>query len=306
VQSLGDGDKARLEFPVTCQQVGSAVLSASLPSDELPGDNVVYLKLDAKEALRVLVIDGRPNVMDPADSESFYFAMAADPGREDGDGVKLDVLGAGDMALARFDDYDLVALLNVPTFPSELDADGERIYPKLEELEQYVAAGGGLVIYTGDLIDDSFYNGPFFKGGAGLSPFRIGPPEGDPNRWEDYFRLSPDSIDQSNPVVSIFRGEGRVLTRFIRFFAFTPAEEIVVETSAEEPTDVNAGEDDIGPPRVLARFTDPDNSPAIVTRQFGRSTSRYAGGATSDFCATVAIDGERSGLIETTCPGLTW
>lgn len=272
IESIGPGDVVRVAFTVTCPQPGSAVIMATLPSDELPGDNSAYLALTVRPLLRVLLIDGRSNVADPVDCESFYLALAIDPSGEGVDGVTVDVVNADDIALAEFDSYDLVALLNVPAFPRAVSTDGETVYPQLEALERYVAAGGGLAIYTGESINDEFYNGPLLNGGAGLSPFRIGPPRGNPNRWDQYVRLDPDSIDQTNPVVSRFHGEGRALAGLIRFFAFTPAEEMVVPGNEDAlVTDGDAQQvPRPGRPRVLARFTDPDRSPAIVTRTFGR------------------------------------
>jgi len=271
IEPLGAGDEARVEFSVTCSQAGSAVVAATLPNDELAGDNAGYLALEVRPLLRVLLVDGRPNVADPVDSESFYFAAAADPSGIGADGVKASIISAGDIALAEFDEFDLVCLLNVPSFPHSMDDEGAVVYPQLEALERYVAAGGGLAIFTGESVNDDFYNGPLLAGGRGLSPYRIGPARGNPGRWDEYVRLDPGGIDQTSPVVRSFAGEGRVLTGLIRFFAYTPAEEIVVPGDDQPPTtDDEDAAVRAGVPRVLARFTDPDNLPAIVTRTFGR------------------------------------
>jgi len=267
IEPMGPGDQARIELSAICPREGSAVISAALGSDELAGDNAAYLALDVRPLLRVLLIDGRPSVVDPADSESFYLSAAADPSGEGSDGIKVDIVSANDIALVEFEEYDLVGLLNVPSFPRTVDADGAIVHRQLAALKRYVESGGGLVIFTGELVNDEFYNGPLFS--AGLSPFRIGPPRGNPNRWDQYVRLDPDSIDPSSPVVASFQGDRRVLTGLIRFFAFTPTEEIVVPT--DDPL-ATPGEEDKSPPgrpRVLARFTDPDRSPAIVARTVG-------------------------------------
>ncbi len=273
IEPLGPGDQMRIEMSLTCGEAGPAVVAATLPSDELAGDNSAYLALEVRSLLRVLLIDGRANVADPVDSESFYFAAAVDPSGKAADGVKVSIVSANDIALVEFDKYDLVGLLDVATFPRSIDEEGKVFYPQLTALERYVRAGGGLIIFTGESVNDEFYNGPLLAGGAGLSPYRIGPPRGDQNSWDDYVRLDPASIDQTNPVVATFSGDGRVLTVLVRFFVFTPAEEITVPVADEFLADDEGPAEDAPPagtPRVLARFTDTDNLPAIVARTFGR------------------------------------
>jgi len=263
LDAVEPGGERRLEFNVTVPDAGSVVVSAELPPDELEGDNAAWLALDVRRALRVLVVDGRPNAIDPPDSESFTFAAAVDPSGSADAGMKADVIDPGDLPAVDLADYDAVALLNVAELPGELNGDGSAVYPQLTALVQYVRTGGGLLIATGERVNLSFYNGPLFAGGAGLSPFRLGPPTGDPNRPDRFVRLDPKSIDPAHPVVRTFAGEGAVLTRFIRFFAFTPAEVI------NDGSDPAAGRD-VSAPQVLARFADEAGSPAIVSRLLGQ------------------------------------
>ena len=269
IASIEPGGSRRVEFDVTFARAGSAALIASLSADELPGDNTAYLDIQVREAIRVLLVDGRPNPTAPTDSESFTFAAAVDPSGVARSGARVDVIAVDDVSATVFEDYDVVALLDVAELPARSDAEGTTGYPQLDALEQYVRTGGGLVITTGQRVNLSFYNGPMFAGGNGLSPYRIGPPKGDPVARQSFVRLDPKRIDPVHPFLRFFQGERQVLTGFIRFFAFTPAEEIALSS---DPPDEAAAADTAGvsPPRVLAHFTDEDASPAIAARSFGR------------------------------------
>jgi hypothetical protein len=265
--AIAPGESVSVEAVVTCPQPGGAALEAGLPDDELPGDNTAFLTLDVRPQLRVLLVDGHWNTVDPVSRASYYFALTADPRGEGRWGVSVDTISANDLTSVDYDAYDVVALMDVASMAVTVSTDGERISPALEALEAYVAGGGGLVIYTGERLDLDFYNSLMFRNGHGLSPYRIGPPEGNPNRWDAYVRLDGESIDPTHPVMWVFQGPRRALTNLVRFFAYTPAEEIDLGEAVGTGEGGNAYP--IGPPRVLARFTDANHSPALVTRSFG-------------------------------------
>ncbi len=267
--SAAPGERATVEVVVTCPQAGLAALTVSLPDDELIGDNAAYLTLDVRPLLRVLVIDGDWNILDPVSSASYYFARAADPKGEGRRGVKVDVISANDLTAVDYEEYDVVAMMNIASMAVTVDAEGNRVSPALESLERYVARGGGLVIFTGDRLDTDFYNSLMFRNGQGLSPYRIGPPGGNPGRWNEYVRLDLESIDPTHAVTWVFQGPRKPLTGLIRFFAYTPAEEIDLSEAVGTVGDESPQRYQVGPPRVLARFSNSDRSPAMVTRTFG-------------------------------------
>jgi hypothetical protein len=215
-----------------------------------------------RQAVEVLAVDGRLDMSDPTESESFFFVHTLDPDLDGSEGTKVEVIPPEAMGDTPLENYDLVVLLNVAELPVMLDANGEAVYPRLEALKDYVRGGGGLVIFTGDRINTTFYNGPFYANGSGLSPLRVGPRKGDPDKQETFFRLDPKSITAEG-VLRIFSGflaAGQDPTRFIRFYAF----------SSTNPITPPPASPDVKPPRVLARFGDEDNSAAIVSRQFGK------------------------------------
>jgi len=257
IEAIDVGQSRRVEFVVTCRRPGSTVFTASLPADELPGDNVAHLALDVRASLRALLVDGRPGITRRSDGESYFLNLAMDPKSDSASGVRTTIVTAEQLPGVNFYDYDLVALLNVAAMAPGSGEEGE--YPQLTALEHYVRDGGGLVIFTGEQVDLTFYNGPLWNGGAGLSPFRIRSPKGDPKRKDEYFRLQPKSIVPEGPM-RFFAGKGAELTTLIRVFAFTPADEHVTANPKAS----------VGPPRVLARFTDDNSSPAIVSRKYGK------------------------------------
>jgi len=255
---------AMAEFTVIAPVGGPAVVSATLPPDELEADNKACLALSVRQAVRVLAVDGRLDMADPTASESFFFAVALDPDRNGSEGTKVDVISPPALADTNLDDYDLVAMLNVGDLPVAMDANARAVWPAVAACEQYVRDGGGLVIFTGDRVNPAFYNGPMFAEGAGLSPLRIAQRRGDPDRRKEFFRIDPRSI-ASEGVTKVFQdflAAGLDPTQFIRFYAMTSAGGI-------SPPPANG---DVKPPRILARFTDQDSSPAIVARQFGQGT----------------------------------
>ena len=257
----------RLEFIVTLPLAGPASLTAELPADHLAGDNFGYLAIEVRKSLRVLLVDGNPDLTDPAMSEAYRLSLLLDPEKNGSHGNRVTVVSAESMGAQNFSDYDLVLLLDVAKFPSMLAPDGEKVvYPLLMSLEQYVRDGGGLGIFTGSKVDIPFYNGPMYAESLGLSPLVIGPPRGDLKTKAKYRRLDARSI-AGDPFLRSLRGEGGAIRcAMVRFYGYTPSNPLTESSSAG----------DIKPPRIVARFTAPDGDegpPAIVVRQFGKGTT---------------------------------
>ncbi len=264
IDSLEPRSIGRVEFQVTCSHPGPAVITAGLPPDELAADDLAHLALDVRQAINVLAVDGRPDISDPTESESFFFVHAIDPDRNGSEGAKVEIVSPSAMGESPLANYDLVALLNVGELPIMLDANGAAHYPQLDALTEFVRSGGGLVIFTGEEVNLTFYNDALYANGSGLSPYRLAPRLGDPAKRDRFFRLDPKSI-ASEGVLKVFRdflAAGVDPTRFIRFYAFHGTSPMGPPPSSPE----------VKPPRVLARFADEDNSPAIVARQVGRGT----------------------------------
>jgi hypothetical protein len=266
IPDLPPGQSVAVEFSVAVPFAGSAAITASLPADELEGDNTAYLAVDVRPYVRVLVIDGEIDLSDPAESESFYFVRAIDPTGDGRYGAKPVVVSEDSLTGVNFEDYDLVVWTNVSRLPQDVDAASTSRpatspasrYPMLASLEEFVRNGGGLAVFAGKRLDISFYNECLWQEGAGLIPLRIGAPRGKADPAGEFTRLNPEGI-ADNWFLETFQGDGRAFTGLIRFFAFMSAQEIPV---------LPAG--DAGPPIILAKFSDAQHSPAIAARRFGK------------------------------------
>jgi hypothetical protein len=263
IEKIAKGSVAKIEAQVTFPDAGPSYVTASLPQDELARDDEANLALEVRECVKVLIVDGERDSIDPTRSESFFLARALDPGSNAGHGVAVDVRSPDEVDGIRWDDYDMVVMMDVMSFTPVKDKSTppKDIYPSLTGLEQYVRNGGGLAVFTGDKVDTRFYRDQMYADGNGLCPYWIKSRVGDPANRDQYFRFDPKSIVGEGPLRP-FAGEGLELSGFVRFFAFNE-----VEAQTTGKTNVEAA-----PVRVLARFTDKNNSPAIAVRQFGKGT----------------------------------
>ena len=265
IDLLEPGQAKRVVVEVTCPSAGSAVVSAAVGGDDLPPDNQADLALAVRNVVTVLVVDGNVDPTDPTENESFFFVISLDPLGGASYGVRPEVISSDNLGGAVFEDYDVVALLDVPDFPIHVDAAATQpkaVHPKLKMLEDYVRGGGGLIMFTGPRINLDFYNGPLYDGGRGLSPLRVKPHLGRRGGSTKFFRLAPGSI-ASHPVTRVFTtsaAEGVEVTSLVRFSTFTPADEVGAGV-------LEAG---TGGVQILARFADSDSFPAIVARRYGK------------------------------------
>ena len=96
-------------------------------------------------------------------------------------------------------DYRLIVLCNV----ARLD-DAERAGWLL--LEEYVRAGGSLLVFTGDAVEHHHYNRLGYAGGKGLLPARLAAPLGDKTDRDGGQRIErnlPISVIQPGETVSV-------------------------------------------------------------------------------------------------------
>ena len=274
IGSIDPGEEKVVQVAYTFRDAGPGVIEARLLADNLPGDNIAHLALDVRVARNVLVVDGEPDISDEANSEAFNLVGALDPNADHGYGNAVDVVSAERMGDASFVKYDAVILANVGEFPMTpvpVEATADRPpttmpdvtmgYGQLKVLEEYVRGGGGLAIFTGDRVNPTFYNGPFYRKGMGLLPLKVKPPVGDPRNRQKYVRLLRDSIP-NRLVMRSFRGSLSQFTQMLRFYAFTPTEAAMPVPAA-----------DLGEVEVLGRFDNTEgkdqHSPAFVSRRYG-------------------------------------
>lgn len=206
--------------------------------DSLAIDDRFTAAIDVLPALRVLLVNGAP-AAEPARDEIFYLRSALAPPGAFASGVRIEVVDPADLAGVELTAFDCILICNAaPLEPSAV-----------ELLRRYARAGGGVAFFLGDMIGSP----PAQHEALGTDPHdgllpttleavRTPRPDESPVR----LRL----LDDAEP--PLFPAD----LGFAESVAFQRYYEL-----AEPSSDSGA--------RVVARFTNPAGSPALVTRRFG-------------------------------------
>ncbi|MSR56145.1 MAG: hypothetical protein EXS05_00490 [Planctomycetaceae bacterium] len=188
IDSLDPGQEVSLEFDVVFPTTGPHDVQVSLPADALEQDNHRFLALDLPDANAVLIIDGSPS-----SSEAFYLAdaLAPSPGIT---GFAPSIESLDYLRRRPIDKFQSIFLLNVAELPPDA----------IRTLEQYVAAGGGLVWYLGDQVRAAYYNDKLYADGKGLFPCRLTTAA---ELLVDETNPAPDVDFGEHPIFRVFEGE---------------------------------------------------------------------------------------------------
>ena len=203
-----------------------------------------------QSAIKALLINGEPSTR-TIDDEVAVLRTALHPEGEVFSGVEVVIADESELdnnaGVADLDDVHLLILANVYRLREKTVA----------RIEAFVARGGGLVIFLGDQVDAQFYNERLFKNGAGLLPCQLG------QVITVTEATSPPGLtgDWTHPMLRIFSG---AQNPFLSSLAFWQYFECV-------PPATDAGNDEQSNVRVVARFSDARQLPAIVESSSGRS-----------------------------------
>jgi hypothetical protein len=228
---------ATARFAHLFPRAGLHVGRVEIAPDLLGRDDRTHFVIRARDQLRILCLNGRPNTQPQRDA-AFYLQFALAPAAADGAGggiIKPTVIAGNSFRGANLRDYDVVALADVGSM-GEADA---------QALANFVQDGGGALIFLGGQIRPEFYNDLTGENG-GLLPARIEAVRGSNG---DTTTLDAETID--HPALGRFKGARDVdlsTAQFERYFALTPREG---DRAA----------------RVMCRFT--NGLPAIVEKGFG-------------------------------------
>lgn len=206
-------------------------------ADRLPSDDVGYLALRVRPAVRVLVLNGRPLPGSPQKDGAFFLQTAlspplSTPGAEPS-ALEPQVVAGDRFGAAPLRDFHVVALSDV----ASLAEDDRR------RLAEFVQNGGGALFFLGGRVNAQLYNRDLLDRAPSLLPARLGATLAG--------RTSLDASGLDHPALERFRGAQDVdvtTAEFQKRFALTP---LANDRSV----------------RVVARFT--DGSPAMVEKQFG-------------------------------------
>jgi hypothetical protein len=164
--SLGPGEEVQVLFTHTFDAAGSHVVEVEAAADPLAADNRRLLSVPVWDRLPVLLVSGDPNP-EPLRGETDFLEIALRPyaaaRAELADLVVPQVIEARDLDARRLAEARAVVLANVP----------QLLEPQLRALEDFVRAGGGLLVFPGNRINSAWYNSAFLAGGRGLLPLPV-------------------------------------------------------------------------------------------------------------------------------------
>jgi hypothetical protein len=228
------------------RQVKVELLTARQGEDDrLPADSIAYFPARLVRGLPALIIDGDPSA-DFGKAESFYLRRALSPRGPIPSGVAADIITENELEATQLDKYQVIFVCNAYRL-------GDKTAENITRLENWVKAGGGLVILPGDQIDEQSFNDQYYKDGAGLSPVRLENIRGD----ETEKTWTTLKIENANhEVFKEFAGQNNPLLDAVKLFRWWGAS-VKKEQLGKEVS-------------IVARFTDADDSPAIVERPLGK------------------------------------
>lgn len=133
------GEEQAQTLEVAFNSSGRHAIKVSLDVDALSHDNERFLVFDLPDTLPVLIVDGNPgsdgarNLADALEAGQFAYVPQ--------------VVDASFLRKSPLDPFRTIYMLNVPTMQPDA----------LDRLQEYVAGGGGLVWFVGNLVEDDFY-----------------------------------------------------------------------------------------------------------------------------------------------------
>jgi hypothetical protein len=178
--------------------------------DQFPDDNRFLFALSVVPRVKVLLVNGNP-AADPFENEALYLRTALTVPSEPREDAKPVAALVGKEALRALDVQEIPeGGLNPETLKGAsvviLSNCGGLNATHFGWLRDFVAEGGGLLIFPGDRVNHDLYNTQFFPVpgplGEQLTAVRFKPPEGDPEKAETFERLAV--IDFAHPVLSVF------------------------------------------------------------------------------------------------------
>ncbi|MDX1944385.1 MAG: BatA domain-containing protein [Pirellulaceae bacterium] len=239
-------EEANPDQPLAPRQVKVELQTARQGEDDrLPADSLAFFPARLVRGIPALIVDGDPSA-EFGKAESFYLRRALAPIGPVPSGVAAEVVTESELESLDLTKYQVIFLANVYRL-------GDKTADNIEKLEKWVAAGGGLVLLPGDQIDEQFYSDFYFRDGAGLSPVLLTNIRGDETEatWAS-LRIE----DAQHEVFQTFAGQNNPLLDAVKVFRWWGST-IKKEQLGKEVS-------------LLAKFSDVEESPAIVEKTFGQ------------------------------------
>lgn len=222
---------------VRFDQAGQHTVTLSIPADKLLDDNVQRKIINVRQMVDVVLVDGEPG-LNPFESETDFLALALSAGNSNWQVTQAESSTWKTQLLTA---PDLIVLANVDQLSKE----------RIKELEELVSLGTGLMIFAGDQCDLQLYNEGLYKGGNGLLPARL----------QQVRDLSSQGLviePIADSPIELLKGLTPELLSRIRPRRFVDVT-------------LDAGADSLQT-RVLARWNDAQQSPAVLEKRFGEGS----------------------------------
>ncbi len=195
--------RARVERP------GLHRVEARLLGDRLEADDRRGLALQVHDTLPVLAVDGEPSDR-LFEGEADYLAFALSPVDPDtgevAGAVRARVVRPFELIGQDLSAYAVVVLANVSSLPE----------PLVAKLEEFVARGGGLMVFLGDQVDVAAYNRTLYREGEGLLPGELGEAFGPGDSQGEAVGLSTTGL--THPVLDLFADPDSVDLSGVRLY----------------------------------------------------------------------------------------
>ncbi|MFO0805748.1 MAG: BatA domain-containing protein [Gemmataceae bacterium] len=249
LEEIGPNEVVTVTLTGSLDEGGPKVLTVRLTGDALPGDNRFDKVILIRDVIRVLLVDGSPNPVMPAESASHFVRNAltpVTPERTEEYYIRPQIVSVNELSAASLQNIDVVYLLNAPVGTINDPRSG---LPEdfLTRLKEFVTNGGGLVVGVGDNVIGADYNRILGAAGAKLLPFDLTDVQ---NATETSpFKPAPESIDSPS---------------FLALFKEPPYSNALEGVTVTKMFGVK--EEGIGG-RVLIRTA--DSKPFITSRVFG-------------------------------------
>lgn len=182
---------------------GEHIVEVHLADDALPLDNRRWLSVPVRDAVRILCVGGRPEA-------TRHLALALQPRQETGGPFEIVEAPESRLVEGELGQFNCVFLCNV----GRISPDEAGI------LSRYVARGGGLVIFLGDLVQADSYNELL----AGKAESRVLPAKLGEAAPTGTFTFDP--LAYRHPIVQPFRGHeasGLLTTPIWKYIKLEPA-----------------------------------------------------------------------------------
>ena len=242
IDAIPAGQSSSVPFAYTFREPGAVQVEVEIDTDGLLSDNRRYWTAGVSQGVPILLVDGKPSTP-RANSEALYLVRALAPPGDVLSGNVVEMVTENQFEGISLESYQVIVLCNVYRISNN----------RRKALNAWVSDGGGLVMFLGDEVDELSYNQQEDELGGSLMPLKLNTITGDPS-LRNWVQLVPQS--SQHPVLRILEGGQNPFLEAIKIFRWWSG-----SVSADA---LNAGHT-----AVLATYSDPEASPAIIEKSVG-------------------------------------